>query len=99
MQMARSQPWSWRQRLLDALPQRAQLGEEWVIPTVWAGSHLPPRAERYCRTPWAGFSFVRVDLYAVDGRPLFGELTFFPDAGYAYLNPPAFDRRLGELRR
>jgi len=42
---------------------------------------------------------VRVDLYAVDGRPLFGELTFFPDASYAYLSPPAFDRRSGELRR
>ena len=45
------------------------------------------------------FSFVRVDLYEVGGRPLFGELTFYPDAGYAALNPPAFDRRLGELWR
>jgi len=42
---------------------------------------------------------VWVDLYEVDGQPLFGELTLYPDAGYAYLNPPAFDRRLGELWR
>jgi len=29
-----------------------------------------------------GFKFVRVDLYEVNGQVYFGEMTFYPDAGY-----------------
>lgn len=42
-------------------------------------------------------SFVRVDFYEIEGRPLFGEFTFSPDAGLSWFNPPEYDRRLGEL--
>ena len=31
------------------------------------------------RTLSAGFKFVRVDFYEIDGRPVFGEMTFTPD--------------------
>jgi teichuronopeptide biosynthesis TupA-like protein len=43
-----------------------------------------------------GFDFVRVDLYNVDGRIYFGELTFTPMAGYLKLRPERWDLRLGE---
>lgn len=34
------------------------------------------------------FNFVRVDLYEVNSRPLFGELTFAPGAGIKKIEPP-----------
>lgn len=43
-----------------------------------------------------GFDFVRVDLYEVEGRPLFGELTFYPGSGLDRFRPTAFDRLFGE---
>ncbi len=46
-----------------------------------------------------GFDFVRVDLYEVDGRPLVGELTFYPMSGYLPLEPPGTDLELGRLWR
>lgn len=44
-----------------------------------------------------GFSFVRVDLYEVDGRPVFGEMTFTPGAGLNPLYPATFDRYVLQL--
>lgn len=41
--------------------------------------------------------FVRVDFYELDGRPLFGEMTFYPGGGYEAIVPAAFDRQLGAL--
>jgi hypothetical protein len=45
----------------------------------------------------AGFDFVRVDLYHVDGRIRFGELTFTPTAGLMKLRPERWDERLGAM--
>jgi hypothetical protein len=39
--------------------------------------------------------FVRVDLYAIGERIVFGELTNYPEAGNAPLVPAAFDREVG----
>jgi hypothetical protein len=39
--------------------------------------------------------FVRVDLYDVDGRVVFGELTNYPGGGTGNWVPPSFDRELG----
>ena len=52
---------------------------------------------RGAETLAAGFSYLRVDLYEVDGKPLFGELTFCPGAGLDYFNPPEFDLQLVAL--
>ncbi len=38
---------------------------------------------------------VRVDLYNVDGRIYFGELTFFDSSGFAFFNPQEWDYILG----
>ncbi len=43
------------------------------------------------------FPFVRVDLYNVNGKIYFGELTFYPWAGYVKFNPDEFDYKLGEM--
>lgn len=45
----------------------------------------------------ADFPFVRVDLYNVDGKIYFGELTFYPWAGYVQFTPDEFDFTLGKL--
>jgi hypothetical protein len=41
--------------------------------------------------------FVRVDLYEIDGQPLFGEMTFYPRSGFGHFDPPEFDRIIGSL--
>ncbi|MBW9324173.1 glycosyl transferase [Enterococcus casseliflavus] len=40
--------------------------------------------------------FVRVDLYEVDGKVYFGELTFFPASGLEGFVPECWDKTLGE---
>lgn len=45
----------------------------------------------------SGFLFVRVDLYAVDGRIYFGELTFHPESGTAPFSDFQADLELGKL--
>jgi len=45
----------------------------------------------------SGLKFCRVDLYDVDGKIIFGEMTFTPNAGVKKFDPPEFDRRLGDL--
>ncbi len=44
-----------------------------------------------------GRDFLRVDLYEVGGRPLFGELTLYPGSGLLPVVPPSLDRQMGEL--
>jgi hypothetical protein len=41
------------------------------------------------------FPAVRVDLYNIEGKIYFGELTFFPWSGYVLFNPDSFDYVLG----
>jgi hypothetical protein len=42
------------------------------------------------------FPYVRVDLYDIDGKIYFGEMTFFPESGYYDFKPDEFDYILGE---
>ena len=54
------------------------------------------------RTLSADFPAVRVDLYSIQGKIYFGELTYFPWSGYMRFKPDEFDFVLGEkftLRR
>ncbi len=45
------------------------------------------------------FPFVRVDLYNMEGKIYFGELTFYPWSGYVQFTPDSFDFELGEKFR
>lgn len=42
-----------------------------------------------------GFEYVRVDLYNVDGKIYFGEMTFCPESGFGDINPVEWDYKLG----
>jgi len=44
----------------------------------------------------AGFDFVRIDLYNIDGKIYFGEFTFTPTSGNLKLRPESWDSILGE---
>lgn len=43
------------------------------------------------------FEFVRVDLYNVEGKIYFGELTFFPEGGNSFFRTSEEDRRFFEV--
>ena len=43
----------------------------------------------------ADHDFLRVDLYEIDGRPLFGEMTFYPGSGLDPFQPASLDLELG----
>lgn len=42
------------------------------------------------------FPHVRVDLYSVNGKIYFGELTFYNASGYNYVDPDEFDITMGQ---
>lgn len=42
------------------------------------------------------FPFVRIDYYEIDGRPIFGEMTFTPAGGYKPYGTPHFHKIMGE---
>lgn len=42
------------------------------------------------------FPFVRVDLYSIENKIYFGELTFFPAAGYRPFEPQIYDEIFGD---
>lgn len=41
--------------------------------------------------------FVRVDFYEIQGKPYFGELTFYPGSGFEEFTPEEWDYKLGEM--
>lgn len=43
------------------------------------------------------FPFVRVDFYNLDGRIIFGELTFFPSSGMGHFTPEEWNEKIGSL--
>ena len=45
----------------------------------------------------SGFDFVRCDFYEVNGKPLFGEMTFYPGSGLDKFNPVSLDGVMGGL--
>lgn len=42
------------------------------------------------------FDYIRVDLYEIDGKVYFGELTNYPESGHGSFDPVSFDFELGE---
>ena len=66
-----------------------------------ARGEIPPPASlpmmiQAAETLGRGFDFVRADFYEVAGKPLFGELTFYPGSGLDRFRPFHFDRLFGE---
>lgn len=42
-------------------------------------------------------SFVRIDFYEVDGKPYFGEITFYPASGFGVFSPDKWNYIMGSL--
>lgn len=79
---------------------------DWTLENFPRFPHEVPRPERLeelvaCAARLAkGFAYVRVDLYDLDGRVCFGEMTFTPASGvYPYKGSwtQAMDQKLGDL--
>ena len=45
------------------------------------------------------FDYIRVDLYEIDGKVYFGELTNYPESGHGTFDPVSFDFELGKKWR
>ena len=50
-----------------------------------------------CRKLSSNIKFARIDLYVVDDKEYFGEITFYPAAGFGKFNPDDWNDRLGDL--
>lgn len=55
------------------------------------------RMQDICRKLAAGIPFLRVDLYVIDDKEYFGELTFYPASGIGKFTPDDWKFRLGEM--
>ena len=45
----------------------------------------------------ADMPFVRVDLYEINGKVYFGELTLYPGCGFEEFRPDEWDEKLGDM--
>ncbi len=77
---------------------------DWTPLEVTWGSEPPPVIEAppclarmvdVAQSLGRGIDFVRVDLYDVDGKVVFGELSPYPAGGKMVFDPPSFDEKLG----
>lgn len=65
--------------------------------------NLPPKPESFeemiqlAKKLSAGFPQVRVDLYEINGRPYFGEMTFYTCSGMVDWKKREYDERLGAI--
>ena len=75
--------------------QQVQIGE-----SSFAADYSKPETLeemlRIARILSADFPAARIDLYSIEGRIYFGEITFFPWSGYMEFHPDSFDQTLGE---
>ena len=87
----------------------AYFDKDWnEIDIIWEstpGNYEYPRPEsfdkivEFAETLSAGFDFVRADFYEIDGKPLFGELTFLPGSGAYKLDTKDMDLFIGSFWR
>jgi len=74
-----------------------------VSKTIPRSGQAKPRPESFdemvaiARSLAAPFDFVRVDLYALEDRIVFGELTLYPASGKGPFDPPEYGRTIGRL--
>ena len=50
-----------------------------------------------CRKLSEAISFLRVDLYLIEGKIYFGEMTFFPASGFGEWSIAEIDSKMGDL--
>lgn len=52
---------------------------------------------RVCRVLAKDIPFARIDLYEVNGKEYFGEITFYPAGGFGTFDPAEWNMKLGDL--
>lgn len=76
-----------------------QLPFERHYPAAEVGSIAKPKnlnlMKKFAEQLSTNIPFVRVDFYEINGKVYFGELTFFPGAGFEEFTPSKYDRILG----
>lgn len=80
--------WTPMPQVLDVRKKGVDLGEVTPPPPCW--DEMKEMARRLSE----GFAYVRVDMYVIDGRPRFGELSFTPGMDLRYTLD--FQRELGD---
>lgn len=65
-----------------------------LIPVPENPGKMKEIAEKLAKASKA--SFVRVDLYEIDGHIYFSEMTFYPNSGFIPFEPAEWDTKLGE---
>jgi len=94
----------------DGWPTWTMYDLDWALLPVWRrgrprtnSSHDRPASLasmiEIARKLSEPFRFCRVDLYDVDDRIFFGEIAFYPEAGYRPFEPMEFERELGDMLR
>ena len=75
----------------------------WTNPTVGNGTftiakpvHFNKMIEIASKLS-SGIVFSRVDLYVINDKEYFGEITFFPNSGMGVFNPKIWDLKFGDL--
>lgn len=72
-------------------------------PNVHNGTNPVPRPMRLkemieiCRKLSTNIPFLRVDLYDIDGKVYFGEMTFYPASGFGQFRPIEWQNILGDM--
>lgn len=83
------------------------LDTNWALTPFQRKNHrllepFPPKPDNLeemlgiCRTLSYDIPFVRVDLYNIEGKIYFSEMTFFPASGYNTFEPEEWDRKIGD---
>lgn len=72
--------------------------EEWYVSsgTSLPSAEITKELIEIAETLSTGIPHVRVDLYVHKGIVMFGEMTFYPHAGFLRFNPKELDRTMGD---
>ena len=100
IQLDRGRHANHRQNLYDETWR--QLAVEYVSPRSSVPREAPAQLNdmiNLAEVLAADFEFARIDLYLVDGKIFFGEITHYPNAGLHGFKPREFDYVLGNLWR
>lgn len=94
---------------IEGAATRAYFNPDWSPSHVAFFDDLPPPSEPFRKPPnfarmlhmaehlSRGYPHLRVDLYNVDGKIYFGELTYAPESGFTRWKPLSLDLEFGRL--
>lgn len=79
--------------MIDVVEEKFKTDKSHRVPEPHILSEMLALAEKLSE----GFPFVRVDMYNIGERIIFGELTFYPGSGYGYFTPDSYDYEFGKF--